>query len=99
MFLELIIFLIYEKNEKENLDEYHLKAKYDSWIENDWKDGNDNKIKNWKTKLKNTLPFIKEKSSAKKESNVSKSENLVNTYQTILNEIKNESNEQPIQIQ
>jgi hypothetical protein len=35
-----------------------LKAKYDSWLENDWKDGHGNKITNWKTKFKNSLDFI-----------------------------------------
>jgi len=35
-----------------------LKAKYDSWIENDWKDGHGNKITNWKTKFKNSLDFM-----------------------------------------
>jgi hypothetical protein len=35
-----------------------LKAKYDSWLENDWKDGHGNKITNWKTKFKNSLDFM-----------------------------------------
>lgn len=39
--------------------EFSLKAKFESWVENKWKDGNDNKIKNWKTKIKNTIPFLK----------------------------------------
>ena len=37
-----------------------LKLKYDSWVANGWKDGNDKKIVNWKSKILNTLPFIKE---------------------------------------
>lgn len=47
-----------------NLDENHLKLekpikqKYDSWVANDWHDGNDNKITNWKLKIVNTLPYI-----------------------------------------
>jgi len=45
--------------QKMNIDLFHLKAKYDSWVENSWKDGNGNKIKNWKIKLNNTIPFIK----------------------------------------
>jgi len=44
-----------------------LKLKYDSWVQNDWKNGNDKEIKNWKSSLLHTLPYIKEKSSAKKE--------------------------------
>jgi hypothetical protein len=37
-----------------------LKLKYDSWIANDWKNGNDKQIKNWKSSLLNTLPYIKD---------------------------------------
>lgn len=35
-----------------------LKNKYDAWIENDWKDGNDKIIKNWKVKILNTLQYL-----------------------------------------
>jgi len=38
---------------------YSLKAKYDSWVENEWRDGNDNPILNWKLKLRSTLPYLK----------------------------------------
>ena len=37
-----------------------LKLKYDSWLANGWKDGHDKKILNWKSKILNTLPCIKE---------------------------------------
>jgi len=60
-------FLEYAKEQKPLIDEFSVKAKYESWVENNWKDGNNNKIKNWKTKLKNTLPFLKEQNSAQKE--------------------------------
>jgi hypothetical protein len=46
------------------LDGFHeqlekpIKRKYDSWVANDWKDGKDNKITNWKSKLINTMPYI-----------------------------------------
>jgi len=53
-------FLHYAKSKKENVSVMNLKLKYDSWVENGWKDGNGKPIKNWKTKLLNTLPFIKE---------------------------------------
>lgn len=46
------------KKPKVNLTD--LKLKYDSWIENDWCDGYDNKIKNWKSKILNTLKYIAE---------------------------------------
>ncbi len=45
-----------------------LKNKYDSWVENGWRDGNDNSITNWKTKILNTIPFIlKDKISPQSE--------------------------------
>ena len=37
-----------------------LKLKYNSWVENGWKDGNDKKIKNWKSKLLNTIKYFDE---------------------------------------
>ena len=39
--------------------EFSLKSKYESWVADGWKDGNGNKIKNWKSKIKNTIPFLK----------------------------------------
>lgn len=54
------VFFNYALDYKPFIDEFSVKAKYESWIENDWKDGHNVKIKNWKTKLKNTLPFLKE---------------------------------------
>jgi len=39
--------------------EFSLKAKYESWVSNGWKDGHDNIIKNWKSKIKNTIPYLK----------------------------------------
>ena len=56
-------FLLYAKSKKENVSTINLKLKYESWLQNEWKDGNNKKIINWKTKLLNTLPFIKEEKS------------------------------------
>lgn len=39
--------------------EFSLKAKYESWVNAGWKDGNGDKIKVWKTKIKNTYPYLK----------------------------------------
>lgn len=39
--------------------ENSLKLKYDAWVSNDWKDGYNKKITNWKTKLLNTIPHLK----------------------------------------
>ncbi len=38
---------------------FSIESKYESWIENGWKDGHGKKIVNWKSKLKNTLPHLK----------------------------------------
>jgi hypothetical protein len=54
-------FKNYALEKKPNICLDSLKLKYDSWIANDWKNGNDKKISNWKTALLNTLPYIKEK--------------------------------------
>jgi len=53
-------FLGYAKT----LEGYHdglevaIKSKYQSWVANDWKDGYDKEIKNWKSKLSNTFPHL-----------------------------------------
>lgn len=62
-------FLEYCKSEIENYGslEFSLKAKYQQWVDNGWRDGFDKPIKNWKSKILNTIPYLKEKSSAKKE--------------------------------
>jgi hypothetical protein len=52
-------FLAYAVSQVPNVIQQEVKLKYDSWIVNDWKDGNDKKIVNWKSKLNNTLPFLK----------------------------------------
>ena len=63
------VFLAYCLTKKPLVDEDHLKLKYTSWIENKWCVIRDNKnieIKNWKTTILNTLPYIKDK-EVKKE--------------------------------
>lgn len=58
---QLIEFLAYvqEKSTDYLLIQESAKLKYESWIENGWKDGNDKPIGNWKTKLLNTIPHLK----------------------------------------
>jgi len=56
-------FLTYAKKNKPNACQDALSLKYNSWIENDWckeSNGKKVKIKNWKSTLLNTLPYIKE---------------------------------------
>lgn len=47
-----------------DLYEYSLKSKFLSWVENNWKDGNNKPIKSWKSKIRNTIPFLKPISSS-----------------------------------
>lgn len=60
-FNEFFTFISLIDEYKDKLDslKYSIKAKYDSWIENGWKDGNNTPIKQWKTKIRNTLPYLK----------------------------------------
>lgn len=53
-------FLIHAVSKKPKIDRTLVKLKYDSWVENDWKDGNDKIITNWRSKLTNTVPYIQE---------------------------------------
>ncbi len=39
--------------------EYPLTAKYNSWHEAKWRDGHGTPIKNWKTKIQNTIGYLK----------------------------------------
>ncbi len=46
----------------------HISAKYDSWVENGWKDGNNNPVKNWKAKIKNTIAYMPKETTVDKKS-------------------------------
>ena len=39
--------------------EFSLKTKYETWVDDGWKDGNGKNITNWKLKMKNTIPHLK----------------------------------------
>lgn len=39
--------------------EFAIISKFQSWVAQGWKDGNGKPIKNWKTKINNTLPYLK----------------------------------------
>lgn len=80
-------FKIYalEKSDKlsYNIDLKKLELKYESWVENKWMTGgkNSRKIKNWKSTLLNTLPYLqKEKSSAQKEKVLTLAEKMKQDY-------------------
>lgn len=51
-------FLSYAQANDNKISPIALKHKYEAWVVNGWKDGKDNKIKNWKVKLLHTLQYI-----------------------------------------
>lgn len=51
-------FELYAKEKEPSVNLSALKNKYDAWVENDWKDGNNQRITNWKSKLLNTMPYL-----------------------------------------
>jgi len=56
------------KEKKLNIDHVKLSLKYESWKVNGWVNGNGKRIKNWKSTLLNTLPYMttaQEKSTSK----------------------------------
>lgn len=62
-------FLIYAKTLKiyHSSFDFQIEAKYNAWNESGWKDGNNKKIVNWKTKLQNTMPYFKKDFTQEKE--------------------------------
>lgn len=60
-------FLKYALDNIPNINQINLKLKYDAWIINDWKTGKNEKIKNWKSTLLNTLQYIGVDNSKPKE--------------------------------
>jgi len=56
-------FIAYGLENKPKADKEQLRLKYNAWLENDWctnRKGVNSKIKNWKSTLSNTLPYISE---------------------------------------
>ncbi len=43
---------------------FTLRSKFNAWSENEWKDGFNKPIRNWKTKIQNTIPHLKPASNA-----------------------------------
>ena len=54
-------FIAYSVSKVPNIDKEQVRLKYESWLVNDWSTnskGKKTKIKNWKSTLLNTLPYI-----------------------------------------
>jgi len=52
-------FKDYSLKNSKDIDLEKLELKYKSWVANNWNDGNNKPIKNWKSKILNTIPFLK----------------------------------------
>lgn len=63
-------FKIYSLENQVNTDLHKLELKFKSWSENDWNDGNGKKIKNWKSKILNTLSYLKTETNGKTISDI-----------------------------
>lgn len=74
-------FMDYYKNDLSlkfpNLD-FQVQTKYESWIENNWKDGFNNEIKNWKLKLKSAITYLKPNNNGKQFAKPNGNEALAN---------------------
>lgn len=56
--------------------DFQIKTKYETWIDDGWKDGNNKEIKNWKLKLKNTMTHFKKDFSINNQPNQKKHKDL-----------------------
>ncbi len=52
-------FIDYAIEKEPSVDINEVRLKYLAWVENGWKDGNDRQVKNWKSKLLNTMLHLK----------------------------------------
>lgn len=55
---DFLEFSAYAKEKEPTVNIKALKNKYDAWVVNGWKNGNDRPIKNWKSALLQTLIYI-----------------------------------------
>jgi hypothetical protein len=60
----LYVCTIPEYKAKAESIRFSLKAKYDTWVENKWRDGYNKPISNWKIKIRGILPYLKQTNNA-----------------------------------
>lgn len=58
-FLNYAIIVCKKANLNYNEFQFAIESKYETWVQDGWKDGNGKIIKNWKTKFSNTLTHLK----------------------------------------
>jgi hypothetical protein len=59
-------FLLHAESKKPDVDLEEVRLKYETWVDNDWRDGYDKPILRWKPKLTNTLKYLPVKTKEKK---------------------------------
>ncbi|WP_257657671.1 hypothetical protein [Parapedobacter lycopersici] len=68
---------------------FTLRSKFNAWSENGWKDGFNKPIRNWKTKIQSTIPYLKPASNAvinqTREQRIATGDPMDNLAQQILN--------------
>lgn len=57
-------FVAYGKEQAPNVETKAFEFKYKAWEANNWRDGFDNPVKNWKSKLLNTIPHLNKQNYA-----------------------------------
>ena len=65
-------FLKYALSHIGTLDRKIVELKYNAWVVDDWKDGYGNPIKNWKSKLLNTIPHLQNLQKKSAQDNIPK---------------------------
>lgn len=58
-------FVEYAQSKNPNVLVSHVKSKYDAWVENGWKNGNDKPIKIWKSHLSGVITYLQENPNKK----------------------------------
>lgn len=56
---DFLEFKLYAISKLPSVDHDKLMLKYEAWKANGWKDGRGKPVKNWKSKLLQTLPYLK----------------------------------------
>jgi len=74
--------------------DFQLKAKYEAWVENKWRDGNNKPIKNWKTKLSNTMPYFKKDFTEKEHTGSMVTKKQDDDFRKVIEENKKQLAEQ-----
>lgn len=82
-------FCNYAWSNEPKVTEQSLKLKYKSWIENNWHNGLNKPIKNWKSTLLNTLEHLPKQNNPNDQSKLKKNLSVLDSVLQTLNEREN----------